>query len=250
MVSPTHTYADAGSRTVTLTVTDPDGESDSVEVTAEPTDPAPGTGDVAFVEADATAGNRVQHRADVPAGVQAGDRLVLFLTGNTTRPTYTGPDGWTEVVAEDGRGFVLRVWTRVATAADDPGTTVTVTTTSYAKSNATLAAYRSDTGTPALDAVEWNLDNGSGATHVSPTITVDGEDDWLLTYWADESSAHHQSRHTHGGAGACACHQRGWGTHHQRAGGQRIARADRCRRWTDRDRGRRRFARGRASASS
>ena len=42
VVSPTHTYADAGSRTVTLTVTDPDGESDSVEVTAEPTDPAPG----------------------------------------------------------------------------------------------------------------------------------------------------------------------------------------------------------------
>jgi PKD repeat protein len=183
----THAYADGGSRTVTLTVRDAAGATDTstVEVTpVAPGDPA----DLARVGAATSVGNRMRHRVAVPDDVRVGDRLVLLMTANSTRPTYTGPAGWTEAAAQDGSGIVLRVWTRLAQPGD-PGSTVEVRSSGYAKSNLSVAAYRSAGSSPTLTAIATHVDDSSGADHVSPAVDVSRDGSWVLTYWADKSSS-------------------------------------------------------------
>ena len=140
-----HTYATAATRTVTLLVSDGQGNTDSDTVTATTGDPA--ANPITFVAAAATNGNRLNHSVTVPATVQVGDALVLFFTGNTTTPAYAGPTGWTTVEASNGAGIVVRAYSRVATAADI-GRPVTVTSSGYAKSDISVVAYR---GTHASD---------------------------------------------------------------------------------------------------
>ena len=55
----------------------------------------------------------------IPQSVQPGDRLLLFLTTNSTTTTITDSlDGWTLLQSRDGNGIRGRVWTRSATAID------------------------------------------------------------------------------------------------------------------------------------
>ncbi|MEP7089751.1 MAG: PKD domain-containing protein, partial [Nocardioidaceae bacterium] len=184
--SPEHTYPEAGQRTVTLTVSDPLAAHGTATVTAHPTDST--TAAIEFVAAAASQGNRSQHTVAIPVGVHVGDRLVLLLTANTTTPTYSGPDGWTTLVSANGRGIVLRGWTRVAIASD-AGSAATVTSSRYAKSNVTIAAYRSQAATPSVGAVEARVDDGPGAAHVSPLADVSDGRSWLVDYWSDKSGA-------------------------------------------------------------
>jgi PKD repeat protein len=179
-----HTYATAATRTVTLLVSDGHGNTDSDTVTVTTVDPA--AGPITFVAAAATNGNRLNHVVTIPATVQAGDAMVLFFTGNTTTPTYTGPTGWTTVQSNDGAGIVVRAYSRMATAGDI-GSPVTVRSSGYAKSDISVVAYR---GTHAVDPVAASaskIDNVPGASHVSPAVTASGSSSWLLTYWGDES---------------------------------------------------------------
>jgi PKD repeat protein len=180
------TYASPGSRDVTVTVTDSHGAHDTATVTAEPV-VAPATAAVSAVATDATVGNRTRHAVTVPSAVQAGDRLVLLFTANSTTKTYVGPDGWTPLFSDDGRNIALRGWTRVATQ-DDSDSSVAVTSTGYAKSTITVAAYRSEAGTPTITHAEPGIEDGPGAEHVTPSTTVSGSTSWVLSYWSDKSS--------------------------------------------------------------
>ena len=180
-----HTYAAATSRSVRLTVTDPSGAADTAVVTARPSETSPAR-EVDHVATAATGGNRLRHAVTVPAAVQSGDRLVLVLTGNTTSPSYTGPDGWEPVVTRDGRGIALRAWTTVAD--DDTEGSVAVTSSGYAKSNVTLTAYRGSAGTPSIARAAAGIDDGPGAEHTSPAVEVPGADSWVVTYWSDKSN--------------------------------------------------------------
>ena len=110
-----HTFSTAGPRTVSLTVTDNDGESDTQTFDISPTDVA---SPVDFVAAASTVGNRLNHTVPIPAAVEAGDALVLFFASNTTTPTYAGPAGWTEIGSVGGSGTAGRAYAKVASAAD------------------------------------------------------------------------------------------------------------------------------------
>ena len=125
----------------------------------------------------------------VPAGTQVGDALVLFFAANTTNPSYTYPAGWTAVGgALNGSGIVGRAFTKVATAAD-LGSTVRVTSTSYAKSDMALAVYRGTDGTTPVAASAGALDNTTTTAHTSPTVNAPAGSKWLVTYWADKSTS-------------------------------------------------------------
>jgi hypothetical protein len=178
-----HTYATSAVRTATLTVSDAQGNTDSDSVLVSTADPT--ATPIAFVAAAATNGNRTNHAVTVPAAVRPGDALVLFFTGNTTTPTYTGPSGWTTLQSKSGDGIVVRAYSKVATAAD-AGSVVKVTSSGYAKSDISVVAYRGTNGADPVATSASKVDNAPGASHVSPAVTAGSS--WLLTYWSDESS--------------------------------------------------------------
>src|SRR6188474_524213 len=63
-------------------------------------DAAPG--EIGFVGAASTAGNRSSHTVRIPAEVNAGDVLLLTLTTNSTDSTIgTAPAGWAEIESRD-----------------------------------------------------------------------------------------------------------------------------------------------------
>ncbi|WP_436698934.1 PKD domain-containing protein [Nocardioides sp. BYT-33-1] len=150
-----------------------------------PVEAAPG--EISFVAAASTAGNRTAHTVRVPVEAQAGDVLLLTLTTNSTTSTIADqPAGWTSLAARDGNGIRSRLWSRTATAADGD-TNVTVTTSAAAKSVLTVAAYRSTGATPSVTAVSGGSDT-SGTEHVAPAAPVAGAGSWLVSIWAEKSS--------------------------------------------------------------
>ena len=185
--STPHTYGTAGTRTVTLTVTDDHQNSATDTVLATTTAPPVAT-PITFVAAAATNGNRTSHAVTVPTSVKAGDALVLLFSANTTTPKYTDPAGWTVVQSKNGDGTVVRAYRKVATATD-PGSSVKVTSSAFAKSDITVVAYRNTSKTNPIAASASKVDNVTGAAHVSPAVTATGSASWLVTYWADESSS-------------------------------------------------------------
>ncbi len=78
----------------------------------------------------------------IPAGVQAGDTLVAFLTTNSTTATVNNPAGWTLLESQDGNTVRGRAYTRQAVAGD-AGDPFTITTSEFTKSVMSLSAYRS-----------------------------------------------------------------------------------------------------------
>ncbi|MET0525286.1 MAG: PKD domain-containing protein, partial [Nocardioides sp.] len=149
-------------------------------------DAAPG--EIGFVGAASTAGNRSSHTVRIPAEVNAGDVLLLTLTTNSTDSTIgTAPAGWAEIESRDGTGIRGRLWTKVATASDS-NANVTVTTSAFAKSAISVAAYRSTGATPTISASEVGGSNTSGTSHPSPHADVAGAGSWLVNVWSEKSS--------------------------------------------------------------
>lgn len=185
-VSPTHTFASAGTRTVTLTVSD---GAEQAQVTREVSVTAGtvGDADLSHVGTNSSAGNRTNHRVQIPNSVRPGDSLVLLLTWNNNA-TPSGPGtGWTQLESREGNSIAGRAWTKVASGAD-AGTTVTVTTATAAKSVMTVSAYRSTGGIAEVTSSAIGGANTSSASHTTPTVAVTQEDSWLVSAWAEESS--------------------------------------------------------------
>jgi PKD repeat protein len=180
-----HEYATSGPRTVTLTVSDGQS-SDQATGQVDPQE-AVSPGLISFVGAATTAGNRPSHSVTIPNSVQPGDRLLLFMTTNSTTSTITDTlNGWTLLQSRDGSGIRGRVWTRAATAID-AGRVVTVTGSAYAKSVLSVAAYRS-TGPALVSASAIRGVDSSATSHTTPASTADHANSWLVNYWSEKSS--------------------------------------------------------------
>ena len=185
----THTYANAGDRGVTLTVTDAKGATSSVTRTASPSnDPD----SIAFVARTNKSGNWTNHSIAVPPGTQAGDTLLLFFAGNATTPVYTGPSGWQQVLSQNGSGAAGRLYSKTATAGD-LGSTVTVTSRTAAganqfiRSDMTIASYRG-LASNAISASAITAQNAN-PVHQTPTVTAPDGSNWLVSFWTDKSSS-------------------------------------------------------------
>ena len=162
-----HPYGSAGSREVTLTVSD--GELDDQASRTVNTVEA-GAQAVSFVGSNSSAGNRRDHRVTIPQTVQAGDTLVAFYTVNSPDANITAPAGWSRLQAVDGNRVQGVAWTKTATGSD-AGSTVTVTSATWIKSAFSLGAYRGAGGASAVTDSGIALENPSGTQHVTPEVT-------------------------------------------------------------------------------
>eukprot|EP01032_Pedospumella_encystans_P006383 gene6383-7645_t len=104
--TPTHTYAGPGTRTVTLQVTSSNGRTGTTSHPVAVAD-APVSA-VSFVGANRSTSNATAHRVAVPAGVQAGDTLLLYLTLNDSTVTPAAPAGWTALDNVSASGVIGR----------------------------------------------------------------------------------------------------------------------------------------------
>ncbi|MCW2780153.1 MAG: domain containing protein [Marmoricola sp.] len=179
----THTFSGAGDQTVKLTVTDNDGGTDVATQTVTPT--AQGVQFVGSSEANANASSQ---KVVVPAGVQAGDSMVLDLVVNSVTPVVSDPAGWTSLDTESGGNVQGRSWTRRATAAD-VGSTVTVPMSAIAKADLSLAVYRGSGGAPTIiTAHDSSLDQTTSSTRTAPDVNVAEPGSWVATYFAAKGS--------------------------------------------------------------
>lgn len=159
-----------------------------VSATAHPAAAADGV--VSHVATVIAAGNSTTHSARVPAGTQAGDTLVMFLSVNSTLGTVSTPTGWTQLQAPEGNAFRGRAWTKQATATDaSTRPTVTVSTSEVVKSVLSMSAYRSSVGTPSVSASAATVTNTSSSTQEAPAVPVAKAGSLLVRSWNAKASA-------------------------------------------------------------
>ncbi|POM27130.1 Microbial collagenase precursor [Actinomadura rubteroloni] len=181
--SPQHTYADTGTYTVKLTVTDNDGDTGSTTKTVQVVDDT-----VTYRGGDGYNGNSKSPSVNVPSGVAPGDGMLLLLTSNSSTVTVaTPPAGWTKVSEATSSGVTSTVWRRVA-AAGDAGAAVTVGLSDYAKVDLRLLAYRSTSPTNPVTAAVSKIDGTAATTHVTPKADVASTGSLVVSYWSDKGT--------------------------------------------------------------
>jgi PKD repeat protein len=184
-VSTNHAYAAAGTYTVDLTVTDDDGDTGSVSKQVTVADVP--TSNIAFrAQATAIAASGPA-KITVPAGVQADDQLLLFVTANGST-TFTTPTGWTQVgeQADGSPDMVTRVYNKTALGSD-AGSAVSVALGATLKTATTLLAYDGvDTTNPLVLASA--AEPATSADHAAPAVAVDADASWVVEYWADKTA--------------------------------------------------------------
>lgn len=123
----------------------------------------------------------------LPAGIQAGETLVVLLAGGGTNALqFNTLAGWTELVDENV-AFGLHVWYRIADGSE--GATVTFTSTGSGSRGAAIAYRISDghpTQAPQISAVATGSGTAPDPAALSPT---GGAKDYLwITFFAQGST--------------------------------------------------------------
>lgn len=139
-----------------------------------------------YVASAAAARNSAAPWITIPAAVQPGDRLVLFVSLNAAGQQVSPPSGgWSLEGDRTSRTMRTLLWSKVATTGD-PGSRVTVTLSGSAKATVQVAAYRG-TGDGSL-VVGSAADTTTSATRRTPVVAAPA-DAWVLSYWASKSAA-------------------------------------------------------------
>ncbi|MGG5258057.1 PKD domain-containing protein [Phycicoccus avicenniae] len=179
--SVSRTYASGGAKSVTLTVTDNAGDSDSVTRTVNPVAAPAGTG---FVARSATTDAAATVKTlPVPAQTQAGDTMLVHWVGDPASTPTSDPAGWTRVrTVNIGTALSSVVWTKQAVAGDTGGS-VSLTQPVSRRTTAQLLVYR---GYGGVAASASTTDSGT-ATHLTPAQPVLAGD-YVVALFADRST--------------------------------------------------------------
>ena len=181
-VATSHTYAAAGTYTVTLTVTDNLGAQASTSRVVTVSEPGAGV-PIVFHAASAADAVGTSMSVGLPVDAAPGDLLLLFVTTNSVTPVVSTPTGWTLVRRLTDTSMQTQLFWR--SAVEGMPSTVTVTATVSASMQAQVLAYAGATlvapAQAALAEPTWRT------THTTPTLAV-APGDWVLSYWADKSS--------------------------------------------------------------
>jgi len=183
-VSPNHTYAVAGSYTVSLTITSSLGTSAIITHAVAPF--IPQANNISFVNGTHIDGNATSLTVNVPAEVQQNDGMLFVSVSG--QPAITVPAGWTLVGTSPAAftSFTTSVYRRVA-GASDAGTAVAASWgTTTMKASVQLLAYRG-TNTSNFVSSATMASAASGTTIDSPTLTVPANE-WAVTYFGAKSS--------------------------------------------------------------
>lgn len=189
-----HAYTTEGSYSVSVTVTDDRGGVDTatevVVVNAIPTS-------ITFRAADsADGGSGSLSSVSLPATVQEGDLMMLFVSNGTSRTADT-PSGWTPLADQSDDDLRTQVFWRFATTTD-LGTVVSSRLrdpeglAQPAPNTATIAVYAGVDSPPVVNvasAAEPSTVNGGVSAHTTPQVTVPADGQWLVSYWADRTAS-------------------------------------------------------------
>lgn len=189
--STTHTYGADGTYPVSLTVTDNGGLTSTTVNDVTVAMPPPPTEEVSFVGAASAMANATSVTATIPAGTQAGDLIVVNVTQNvnTTVSLPTG-SGWTLLGTQAiGTGDLRSTtWYKLA-ATGDAGTPAGVTFGALAKSALDIVVYHGVDQTAPVAFFASAAETVSRTTHTTPGVADVSTGSWVVSFWADKSSA-------------------------------------------------------------
>lgn len=179
---PSHAYSAPGTYSVSLTVTDADGQT---ATTSQQISVVRQSQAIAFDGASAATDNATSETVAVPPGTQDGDAMLLFASTNTPT-TLTAPAGWTQVDTVAAGSGTTTVWSKVASPADLSGS-VTLSFGTIMHANLQLLAYSGTDGvTPVVASGKSSGNSSSSVT--TPTVTAPASGDWAVSYWTAKSS--------------------------------------------------------------
>ena len=185
--NPSHVYEEAGSYDITLVVTDNEDATDEVTSTQVVLG-APAASTVSYVGGAVNQGNVSTPNVTTPTTVSAGDRLVLALSVNASTRVMsdpTGITGWTVLATTTSGSMQTRLYTKIAAAADT-NKRVTVPLDAAAKYTMSVAVYSGVRPGALVHAELAETVNQAG--HATPLVDAPAGS-WVVSYWADKSSA-------------------------------------------------------------
>jgi hypothetical protein len=166
-----------------LTVTDNKGAQDT---DARTVTVSSSTAGLSFVGESHTEGNATRWSVTAPSGLRVGDAMILALSTSASAPSNPTGTGWTLIDTRTAATLTSKVWSKIATTTD-VGSTVTITSSTTAKSVLDLLGYRG-TRTPPVAAFADRGETVSSTTHVTPTLTAPAGGGWVVSMWMEKSS--------------------------------------------------------------